>query len=1213
MADWMVFLEDLAIECELSPEQKRVFLARFDRTNAGKTNKWIVDRTKDDDNQQVFAGDAAFTKSMTAVYRAFQQTLFPDLSEVSKGKKEKLEAFLKSEFERRQKAEVPVAESTTEPRSGLNPGAPMPKVRLPEIFVARPRTLVAVKRKLLVESEQMLVVNAILGMGGLGKSVLATAIVLDPEVQARFEDGILWKTLGQSPDLLSCLGDWIRELDKSRETYSANTVEAASRYLGMLLVERRMLLVVDDVWNGAHAEWFRVGGPDCRILVTTREKWRLDGVAYHELDLMSKEESLELVRRKLNNKWKPEMEVEAAAFARLVGYLPLALDLAANLVSEGLSWEELRSEFEVERRAVTLDILDSSESFEQLSEEEREKEERKHSLQACFNLSLKRLKPEQLQQFIWLGVLPEDVNLTARVAAVLWDLTEIKAKKALIDLRNRSFLTDGVMTVEEERTYRVHDLMHDMARGLIEKETLELPSLNSAFSTLNSAHGEFLERYRKCCSNGRWDGLPNDGYIHQYLTWHMERAGWVDEIHSLMAMSDEQGRNAWFEVCEQLGQPAFFVQDVARGWRLAEEIYEREPDKSIILQVRYALTQATLKSALNNISPQLLSALVKHDLWSEERAWEFIESRDNIFIQAYALEALIPYLSKPLLKKALKMIENFADKEMQAKCFVSLSEIQPEFIQKAYDVIQEIQGFQDFEKRAILLSELSKKYPPYFDEAIEQANKIPNSFQQAVAFIEMLPRKINLLEKILKLAEGLTQDDYHSLTLAEQQLRRDEQAILYSKIISHRPDLLDTTLISARQTKYYNTKTCILTNLVRHDETLLNETLTSIENIQGGYLKSINLVKLAEYDLKFLPEALATGQMIEDKFEQALLLAELIEYNFNFLDDAISNARQVQDAYEQAFALSKIVPRSSEIFDETLTVARKVEDEHLQASVLVDLSELTKSDTQRIELLEESVDVADSSQWEHRKGWILRDLSKQELSKDLFDRIKQSTKTIKDPVEKAKTLTALSKHDSLIVNEVLDLIDLIENQRKLIKETNELYSLMIQYEHFIILSILAKEKSEFFPKAKELAYKIEDLTYHALALCELSKIQSSHFEQALDAIIHLPASWAQANAFISLYWHAPNLLFPKVWNAIESIISTDDRARAYSSTILELLSPEDYSFSMWKHILHLLSHRRRAELIKDLIKLIPAIQFLGGKNSPNGIAKAMQEVCEQWK
>ena len=97
----------------------------------------------------------------------------------------------------------------------LNPGAPFPRVRLPESYVVRPDALNAVKEKLLAEDERTLVVSAISGLGGLGKSVLATALVLDEEVQARFKDGILWVTLGQNPDLQTMLGGWVRQLDRS--------------------------------------------------------------------------------------------------------------------------------------------------------------------------------------------------------------------------------------------------------------------------------------------------------------------------------------------------------------------------------------------------------------------------------------------------------------------------------------------------------------------------------------------------------------------------------------------------------------------------------------------------------------------------------------------------------------------------------------------------------------------------------------------------------------------------------------------------------------------------------------------------------------------------------------------------------------------------------------------------------------------------------------
>jgi NB-ARC domain/HEAT repeats len=413
-------------------------------------------------------------------------------------------------------------------------------------------------------------VSAIVGLGGLGKSVLATALVLDEAVRSRFEDGILWVTLGQNPDLQSCLGNWIRELDKSRDGFSGTTLESASGYLNNLLAERRMLLVVDDVWDAAHVDWFRVGGVGCRVLVTTREA-RIEGADYYPLALMSEDASIDLVRRKLGRLWKAADEGAVRSFARVLGYLPLALDLAANQVRDGMSWRELRSEFEDEHRAVALEVLDTSDAWERLSEDEQ----RRYSLRACFNLSLKRLNAEQLRKFAWLGVLPEDVDLSGAVAEVLWDVRSIQAKKGLIDLRNRSFLMSGIQTSEGEQTYRVHNLMHVMAMVLIENGEL-------GAENWEIAHSQFLERYRGRSVDGSWYGLKNDGYIHRHLTWHLEMAGRLDEIYALMTVSDKHGQNLWSKTCNRIGKPSIFVQDFALAWQKASDIRGGELIESLM-------------------------------------------------------------------------------------------------------------------------------------------------------------------------------------------------------------------------------------------------------------------------------------------------------------------------------------------------------------------------------------------------------------------------------------------------------------------------------------------------------------------------------------------------------------------------------------------------------------------------------------------------------
>ena len=502
-----------------------------------------------------------------------------------------------------------------------------------------------------------------------------------------------------------------------------------------------MLLVVDDVWNAAHADWFRVGGVGCRVLVTTREA-RIEGAEVYPLALMSEEEAIDLVRRKLGRSWKVADEGEVRSFAKVLGYLPLALDLAANQVRDGLSWGELRSEFEVERRAVALEILDAAEAWERLSEEEQ----RKYSLRACFNLSLKRLSAVQLRQFAWLGVLPEDVDLSGTIAEVLWDVKPIWAKRGLSDLRNRSFLTDGVQTFEGVATYRVHDLMHDTARGLIEKGELGIESLEMA-------HGAFLERYRGRSVDGSWYGLANDGYIHRHLTWHLEMAGQLDAVHELMAAGEDQ--NDWFEACDKIGQPGIFVEDVRRGWRLAEELYDRDRGRAIVLQCRYALITGTLNNLVGNLTGELLAVFVDVGYWSVERAWGYVEQMVDDEQIGNSIQALAPYFSPSLVHQALKMARSIQD-EARAIALIGLTKINIDYFHEALDSVQKIkyednkagalnklikvactraselfsvaQSIRDEGRYARILSNLAIIDLIYFKDAFKLAFEIQNDF-----------------------------------------------------------------------------------------------------------------------------------------------------------------------------------------------------------------------------------------------------------------------------------------------------------------------------------------------------------------------------------------------------------------------------------------------------------------------------------------------------
>ncbi len=87
--------------------------------------------------------------------------------------------------------------------------------------------------------------NALHGMGGIGKSVIARALCGDPKMQAKFSDGILWITLGQIPELIPKMRDWVNALGGT-VTENAPTVDSLKVALTKLLEDRACLLILDD-------------------------------------------------------------------------------------------------------------------------------------------------------------------------------------------------------------------------------------------------------------------------------------------------------------------------------------------------------------------------------------------------------------------------------------------------------------------------------------------------------------------------------------------------------------------------------------------------------------------------------------------------------------------------------------------------------------------------------------------------------------------------------------------------------------------------------------------------------------------------------------------------------------------------------------------------------------------------------------------------------
>ncbi|MEH2063525.1 MAG: NB-ARC domain-containing protein, partial [Nostoc sp.] len=588
---------------------------------------------------------------------------------------------------------------------------------LPTNFVDRLQVTIEIKARLLANTSNAgaLLISAIHGLGGIGKTTLVTALAHDEDIQKRFSGGVLWATLGQEPDILALLSSWVQALGDYE--FRAINIEATSVHLRSLLHEKAVLLVVDDAWEPHHVTPFKVASSQSQLLITSR---RADvagavGAYLQQLNLMTPEESLELLSKSLGREIEEVEKPEALRVAETVGYLPIALNLAAARVKWGITWVKL--ETALKQEVANLKVL------------YRARQE--NSLQATFNLSLKTLQDHDQkawENFIWLGVLPEDVIIAAPMAVTLWDMeSHDEADKHLELLWNDALLqSDSPISFGgvECKGYRIHDLLHYVARSLL----IQPPPTGMGFNLLN-AHSQLLERYRLKTEKNLWHTLVNDGYIHQNLVWHLEKAEWVEEIHQLLREESQTliNGNGWFEAREKLGEPGGYITDISHAWELAEANWTESILPQVVsLQCCYALITASLNSLAANVPVNLLLALVKNEKWTPEQGLVYALQNPKQQEKVNSLTELVNYLPLNLqelaLQKALAAARAIQDEDYRAKALSALAEKLPELLPEALAAARAI---QDEDYRAKALSALAEKLPPeLLPEALAAARAI---------------------------------------------------------------------------------------------------------------------------------------------------------------------------------------------------------------------------------------------------------------------------------------------------------------------------------------------------------------------------------------------------------------------------------------------------------------------------------------------------------
>lgn len=623
------------------------------------------------------------------------------------------------------------------------------------------------------------------------------------------------------------------------------------------------------------------------------------GAQLEQLDLITPEQSLTLMSNRIGRALAETEREEALKLAEAVGYLPIAMDLVAALLARKTPWSDLICTLEQE--VARLEALSGS--------HRRRKEETR--LEACVNLSLNALRDDDIEvwlHFVWLGVLPDDALVAAPMAATLWGVLEAEAASALASLLHNALLLPSPPIQVGERTfsaYRLHHLLHDVARHLLTtNQTIGLGI------PLAQAHAELLKRYRVRTQSNLWYTLADDGYIHARLSWHLEKAGWVDEIHKLLR-EEASGRNGWYEACDRLGQAAVFFADVALAWRLAEDLFEDAPSRAIALQCRYALIVSTLNSLSANSPPPSLATLLQKHVGVPKQGLDCALQSSKPETQASLLTEISDYLPQNLKEEAL---------------------------QEALAATRAIQHEQD---RLNALKTLAPKLSPgLLPAALAIARTFPSGINRVEALKALAPElPPDLLPAALAIAQAFhyrNSDEYcRALALSALAAFLPEQL---------RAEVLEDALTAARAIPSkefcYNYRADVLTAVAAFlpeqlQAEVLEDALTAARAVEENWSRAIALSNLVDFLPEVIPEALATSRDSEEDWSRAIALSVLVpKLPPDLLPEALGVAREIQSEGDRATALIALASKLPEVIPEAFAAAKNIQAERARVSAL---------------------------------------------------------------------------------------------------------------------------------------------------------------------------------------------------------------------------------------------------------------------------------------
>ncbi|ODG98747.1 pilus assembly protein PilF, partial [Nostoc sp. KVJ20] len=325
---WADFLANEAATNSLSPEQTAAFVECLKTENSVKSQTEVATELK--------IGLLAFKKRMTEVYDKFAQSYSELATSKGRGKLEKLRACLTAKYNGRQDAQLTIKEI----HQNIPPAVPFEK------FVGREAELEKLHQQL--QTSRQVAIVAVAGMGGVGKTELATQYA--KQHLQNYQGGVCW---------LSAQGinvgiQILRFAELKFKLIAPDDWELADslRYCWQNWQQGEALLVFDDVtdYKKQVQPYLPPESPRFKVLLTTRLGFDRT-LPQLPLGVLKPLAAMKLLKSLVDREQLKGEAWVAREICKFLGYLPLALELVGRYLDTmpDLSLEKLLKRLEKKR------------------------------------------------------------------------------------------------------------------------------------------------------------------------------------------------------------------------------------------------------------------------------------------------------------------------------------------------------------------------------------------------------------------------------------------------------------------------------------------------------------------------------------------------------------------------------------------------------------------------------------------------------------------------------------------------------------------------------------------------------------------------------------------------------------------------------------------------------------------------------------------------